>query len=130
MQKANNPLHTFNELLKENGKKCLLPQNLPDEILERIEQEAIALEEESDDPTPSLLLLAILELKSEGLLSLGGKLEISHEELIDNFYVYSSSVRLELLHRSGQIFISKESIPTLENILDGNRILNVINHSG
>lgn len=129
MKHPDNPLHKLSELLKNNGKICLLPQNLPDEILESMEKEAIALEEERDDLTLSLLLVAILELKSEGLVSLSGKLEISQKELMDNFYVYSSSVRLELLRRSGKLAIAEESLPTLENILDGNRVLNVTSHS-
>jgi len=126
----NHVLKNLEELISKQGKSCLLPQNLPDNILARIEEEAIALEEDNDSPPPSALLIAVLELKSEGLVSLSSKLEISPEELMDNFYVYSSSVRLELLRRSRKLVISKESLPTLENILDGNRILNVTNQSG
>jgi len=126
----NHVLKNLEELIRKQGKSCLLPQNLPDTILVRMEEETIALEEDSENPPPSALLIAVLELKSEGLISLSGKIEISSEELMDNFYVYSSSVRLELLRRSGKLVISKESSPTLDNILDGNRILNVTNQSG
>ena len=126
----NHALKNLEDLISKKGKICLLPQNLPDNILSRMEEEAIALEEDNDSPPPSSLLIAVLELKSEGAVSLGGNLEISQKELMDNFYVYSSSVRLELLRRSGKLVIVKESLPTLENILDGNRTINVVSHSG
>ena len=121
----NHVLKNLEELIIKQGKSCLLPQNLPDNILVRIQEETIALEEDSENPPPSALLIAVLELKSDGLVSLSGKLEISPEELMDNFYVYSSSIRLEILRRSGKLVISKESLPTLDNILDGNRIIDV-----
>lgn len=124
----NNDSHVLNKLeklVRERGKVCLLPHNLPDDILQRIEDEAIALGEDNDSPPPSALFMAVLELKNKSPFTKSWKIEVSPDELMDNFYVYSSSVRIEILRRKGKVDFAEESFPTLENILDGSRNMNI-----
>ncbi len=118
-------LNKLQKLIDKEGRSCLLPQNLPEDILNRIESEAVAMEEERDNPPTSLILLAVLTLKDASIMECSGTIEFSTEELMDYFFVYSSSVRLEILRRNGKIIIEESSLPTLDNILNGNRMMNI-----
>ncbi len=118
-------LDQLQKLIKAEGQKCLLPQNLPDNILQRIDEEATAIEEEKDDPAPSALLLAVMTLKDKNLMAGGGQIEFTPEELMRDFFAYGVSARLEILRREEKLHTDKKSLPTLDNILDFSRTIDI-----
>ena len=127
MSKNNHPLNKLLTLIKKNGIKCLLPQNLPDDLLHRMLLEADALDNDETDKLPSsTLLMAILHLESKTKLTEKNiEIKIAPEKLVDYFSFYITSLRLEDMRRKEIIIISEDTLPTLDNIFDKNRIMTI-----
>ena len=124
MNKSNHPLNKLRRLIKKNGIKYLLPQNLTDELLHRMIQEADAIDSGTTEETPSsTLLMAILHLESKSILKGNMEIKMAPEELMEYFSLYVTSVRLEDKRRKKEIQVAEDSLPTIENIFDGNRTM-------
>jgi len=125
MSKNNHPLNKLFKLVKKNGIKCLLPQNLTDDLFNRMLLEADALDNDKTDEFPSsTLLMAILHLESRTILTEKNiEIKIAPEKLMDYFSFYITALRLEDMRRKEIIDISKDTLPTLDNIFDKNRIM-------
>lgn len=127
MKNQDHPLHKLRKLIKKNGIKCLLPQNLTDEILHRMTREADAIDNNSTEKTPSsALLIAILHLESKSIMKKGMEIKIEPEKLMEYFSLYITSIRIEVKRRKKEIFITEESLPTIENIFDKNRTMDIM----
>ncbi|HHD81373.1 MAG TPA: hypothetical protein ENK99_07300 [Campylobacterales bacterium] len=127
MKDNKHPTQKLLKLIKKNGIKCLLPQNLTDEILHRMIREADAIDNDSTEETPSsTLLIAILHLESKSIMKKGMKIKIAPEKLMEYFSFYITSIRLEEKRRKQEIFITEESLPTIENIFDKNRTMDIM----
>lgn len=126
MNQNNHPTNKLFRLIKKNGIKCLLPQNLTDEILHRMILEADAIDNDTTDETPSSsLLIAILHLESGSKIMKRMEVTIPAEQLMEYFSLYVTAIRLELMKRKGDIGISDNSLPTLNNIFDKNRTMDI-----
>ena len=126
MKKSNHPVSKLRKYIKKHGTKILLPQNLPDDIFKRLVIEVQAFHEERTDETPSsTLLMCILYLKNGSKVTDSMKVEFSEEELFEYFSMYSAYVRLEEMRRKGLIYIPDDSLPTLENIFDKERTMEI-----
>lgn len=126
MNHNKHPVQKLLKLIKKNGIKCLLPQNLTDEILYRMIREADAIDNDSTEETPSSgLLIAILHLESKSIKK-GMEIKIAPEKLMEYFSFYITSIRLEEKRRKKEIFITEESLPTIENIFDKNRTMDIM----
>jgi hypothetical protein len=126
MNHNKHPVQKLLKLIKKNGIKCLLPQNLTDEILYRMIREADAIDNDSTEETPSSgLLIAILHLESKSIKK-GIEIKIAPEKLMEYFSFYITSIRLEEKRRKKEIFITEESLPTIENIFDKNRTMDIM----
>lgn len=115
------------KLVKKNGIKCLLPQNLTDDLLHRMLLEADALDNDKTDEMPSsTLLMAILHLESKTILTdKNMEIKIAPEKLMDYFSFYITSLRLEDMRRKEIINISEDSLPTIDNIFDKDRKMTI-----
>jgi len=126
MTKNTHPLNKLRRLIKKNGIKCLLPQNLTDELLNKMLREADAIDNNTTEETPSsTLLMAILQLKSKSIIKIDMKIKMSPEELMESFSIYVTYLRMEQKRRKNEIYVTDESLPTLENIFDENRTLDI-----
>ena len=112
--------------IKRNGVKGLLPQNLTDMLLVKMNLEADAIKEDETEKLPSsALLIAVLHLGSGSEISKSMEMKIDLELLMDYFDLYIMSLRLEDMRRNKVIDISGESLPTLKNIFDSKRSMNI-----
>lgn len=122
MKKENHPVNQLTKLVDKKGLEALLPQNLPDAIFHRMIEEADAIEEDKQDTTPSTtILMAVLQLSSGKKLE--GKMEfhMDPDELMENFNLYITLLRIEDLRRHSDIKMDESSFPTVENIFDKKR---------
>ena len=127
MNHNSHPIQKLQKLIKKNGIKCLLPQNLTDELLHRMIREADGIDNNSTEETPSsTLLIAILHLESKSIMKKGMKIKIAPEKLMEYFSFYITSIRLEEKRRKKEIFITEDSLPTIENIFDKNRSMDIM----
>lgn len=125
MDQKKHPVQKLLKFIKKNGIKCLLPQNLTDEILYRMLKEADAIDNDSTEETPSsVLLTAILHLESKSIKK-NIEIKIAPDKLMEYFSFYITSIRLEEKRRKKEIFITEESLPTIENIFDKNRTMGI-----
>jgi len=121
-----NILEDLLEQIEKNGIKCLLPQNLSVQILNKMLEEAEALDNRTTEETPSsLLLIAVLHLHHGGKLGNTTEIQIAPEKLMDYFSYYITSLRLEGLKREGLVDFTESSNPTLENIFDSTRMMGI-----
>lgn len=126
MNHNKHPVQKLLKLIKKKGIRCLLPQNLTDEILYRMIREADAMDNDITEETPSsTLLIAILHLESKSIKK-SMEIKIAPEKLMENFSFYITSIRLEEKRRKKEIFITEESLPTIENIFDKNRTMDIM----
>lgn len=123
MNQNKHPVEKLREHVEKYGLKGLLPQNLTDELLDRMNLEGDAINEDTTEETPSsTLLMAILYFKhgSKKMLNMM-KIEIDPELLMEQMSLYLTALRLEDMMRKKDIEISDDSLPTLKNIFDKNR---------
>ncbi|MBF0315590.1 MAG: hypothetical protein HQK52_19375 [Oligoflexia bacterium] len=101
--------------------EACLPQNMPSYIFEAIQEgvEAFQSGEESKEHYGSAVLFCIVQLCSKGKQSL----TIPVDELQEKFNTYACCVELESIRRKG--LIKTDSLPTIDNIFDGNRSIRV-----
>lgn len=126
MDNQNHPLNKLKKLIKKNGIKFLLPQELSDEILYRMLKEADAIDNNTTEKTPSsTLLMAILQLESRSIMKTGIKIKMEPEKLMECFSLYITSLRIEEKRRKKEILVSEESLPTIKNIFDKKRTMNI-----
>lgn len=126
MKQDNHPVNKLKRYIKKQGTKILLPQNLPEDIFKRLVLEVKALDEDRTDEVPSsTLLMCILYLKNGPKINDSMKVEFSEEELMDYFSIYTMYIRLEYRRRKNLVFISDDSLPTLKNIFDKNRSIDI-----
>jgi len=89
-------------------------------------KEADAIDNDSTEETPSsTLLIAILHLESKSIMKKGMEIKMEPEKLMECFSLYITSIRIEEKRRKKEIFVSGESLPTIENIFDKNRTMNI-----
>lgn len=121
------PVKKLQRLIRKVGLKCLLPQNLTDELLHRMILEAEAIDNDTTEQTPSsTLFLAVLQLESKSTIKNGIQIKMEPEKLMECFSLYITSIRIEDKRRKKEIFITEESLPTIENIFDKNRTMDII----
>ena len=126
MKNSNHPLNKLRRLAKKNGIKCLLPQNLTDELLYRMIREANAIDNDTTEETPSsTLLMAILHLESRSIIKEDVEIKMAPEELMEYFSLYVTSIRIEEKRRKKEIRVVEDSLPTIENIFDKNRTMDI-----
>lgn len=115
----------LNDCIKKDGIQCLLPQNLTDEILDRMILEAHVLDTNMTDNTPpSTIFKAILQLELQSkVISDGMRFEIDVDKLSNYLNYYIASIRIEDLRRHKVINLPEDSLPTVDNIFDKNRVL-------
>lgn len=126
MNQGSHPANKLIAHIKKYGIKGLLPQNLTDELLDRMNLEGNAMDEDRTEETPmSVVLLAVLHLISGSKISEEMKIEIDPELLMEHFYSYIALLKIEDMRRKKDIEISNESLPTLENIFDSKRNIDI-----
>lgn len=126
MKKSNHPVSKLRKYVKKHGIQILLPQKLPDDIFKRLTVEVKAFHEGRTDETPSsALLMCILYLKNGSKVSDNMKIKFSEEELFDYFTMYAVCIKLEDMRRSGLVYIPEHSLPTLKNIFDKSRSMEI-----
>jgi len=121
-----NDIEKYFEYTKKEGLSGLLPQNMPDYILHRMLEEIDAIDTNSDDTPASTLLLAVLSIHNGKIITKdgGNNMSINFEppaELIEKFENYKLSLSMEHMRRIKKISISRNSLPTLDNILNSDR---------
>lgn len=111
----------LNDIYANVGLKGLLPQNLPDHILNSCAYEYQAYTEQNENIIVSGLFTIIMlfnidnkEFDSKGSITF----EMTTEELDTCFHSYGISIALEELQRFGLISRPKNTLPTVENIFD------------
>jgi len=116
-----------NELSKhcsDYGIEGLLPQNLTDFLLDKLLEEIMSMHEQDKKMAPTLLLLIVLSLKNGHCITTESDTSIKfkgEKELMDSFANYELAITLEVYRRDSKIQLSKDSLPTIENIFDKNR---------
>jgi len=126
MNKDQHPLSKLSRHIELHGKKGLLPHNLTDELLERMNLEGDAIENDTSENIPSsTLLMAIIYLLNGKKITKNTKLEMEPELLMDYFSLYISSLRLEDMRRKKDIEIESEFLPTEKNIFDKKRTVEI-----
>lgn len=115
----------LNAHIYEYGLEGLLPQNLPDNILDRLLLEIDSYQQENDETPASTLLIAILTLQNGKIIqSNTGSINIDfqgEDDLMDKFNSYMICIILESLRRETPLYIADDSLPTLKNIFDKQR---------
>ncbi len=121
-----NDIEKYFKYTKKEGLRGLLPQNMPDNILHRILEEIDAIDTNRDDIFASTLLLAVLSIHKGKIITedVGDDMSITFElpeELMEKFENYKLAVSMEYMRRIQKISISSNTLPTLDNILDSSR---------
>lgn len=124
-----NYIKILNKHLKKFGRKGLLPQNLTTSLLLRMLKEINSFKKNNGTPA-STILMAVFILKSDNnqLINNLSTLNIefnSEDELMKDFNSYVTHLQLEELRRNEKIYIQKGSLPTLNNIFDTDKKLNI-----
>jgi len=125
-----NDIEKYFEYAEKEGLSGLLPQNMPDYILYRMLDEIGAIDTNSDDTPASTLLLAVLSIHSGEIITKdgGNNMSVNFEppkELMEKFENYKLSLSIEHMQRIKKISISANSLPTLDNILNSDREVEV-----
>jgi len=119
-------LNNLLESIDNNGIEYLLPQNLSLAILSRMLEEAEALDSRTTEQTPSsLILISVLHLHHGEHLGDAIEIQIEPEKLMEYFSYYIASLRLEGMKRGGLINLTEKSNPTVENIFDSTRMMEI-----
>jgi len=110
----------FNKYFMKEGMEGLLPQNLPDSILNEMLIESEAYED--DEGITGMLIAAVMCIKC-GLLSSDyiGDLELyfkSLDDLFDKLHMYRVHIMLESRRREKGFNVPKKDLPTLDNIFN------------
>lgn len=118
-------LHPVNKLLKhidKHGIKGLLPQNLPDELLDRMNAEADAIENNKTEEIPSSsLLISILRLTNEPITKDKIEVTIETDKFREYLSMYIMSLRIEDMRRKKDINVPTDSLPNIKNIFNKTR---------
>lgn len=117
MESKNNYLDRFVKEVIRKGAEALLPQNLTQEWLDILLEEANYFEPGYDQDFPENLLLAVVEILSyqKGYPE---QIEIDEKELLDSMEKYIIALAGEDVTRKTEIGIEP---PTLENVLRDDR---------
>ena len=123
-----NYIKILNKHLKKYGQKGFLPQNLTISLLHRMLKEINSFKMDKGTPATTILM-AVFILKSDNqeidkLYTLDIELYLE-DELMTDFNSYVTHLQLEELRRKKKIYIQKESLPTLDNIFDTDKKLNI-----
>ena len=114
--------------IKKQGTKGLLPQNLPDDLLKRMNLEAEAIRNDATEEIPSsTLLLSILHL-ADPTVNLNNQVEVRIEPdlLMEYFDLYMVALKIEEMRRNEEMEIDESSLPTLQNIFDIDRKIDIM----
>lgn len=124
-----NHIDDYFNYVKKAGLAGLLPQNMPEYILQRMLDEIRAIESDQDEVDASTLFLAVLSLQSgTAIAKSGNNLTVKFEppeEIMEKFENYQLSIRMEQMRRMKKIAISTNTLPTLSNILDSKREIGI-----
>lgn len=111
--------------MQKNSLDALLPQNMSKEIFDDVLKGVYAYKNNEYNLSVPCLLVAVLSIKakdfifqSEHDLQIGFKLQDEAIAELDNYVL---AVLLEEQRRKGILNFTKDSLPTLENILDNDR---------
>jgi len=127
MNNDSHPLSKLSKLIEKNGIECLLPQKLADEFLGKMLREADALGNDTTEETPpSMLFMAILHLKSKSIIREKVEIKMAEGELMEYFGIYVATLKFESMRRKKDIEIPSESLPTIENIFDTKRNVDIV----
>ena len=89
-------------------------------------QDADAIKNETiERDSSSAMLMAILHLENRVVLQEGMKIEIPVKKLMEAYEFYIICIRIEEKRRNGEISMKEKSLPTVENIFDNNRIIDI-----
>ncbi len=121
-----NAIETLREHIKKKGLSGLLPQNLPENILERMYLETLSMEKGIVDTPASTLLLAVIFLeKGEDNIGKSFDIFLEEDDFLEKINLYFASVRVEDERRKKLIFVPKDSLPTLDNLLELDREITI-----
>lgn len=82
-------------------------------------------EDRTEEAPMSVVLLAILHLISGPKISIDMEIKIDPVLLMEHFDSYIALLKLEDMRRKKDIEISNESLPTLGNIFDSKRSIDI-----
>lgn len=126
MDQGSHPANKLIAHVEKYGIRGLLPQNLTDDLLDRMNLEGNTLDEDRAEEIPmSVVLLAILHLINGPKISKKMEIRIEPELLMEHFYSYIALLKIEDMRRKKDIEISNESLPTLKNIFDSKRSIDI-----
>jgi hypothetical protein len=121
-----NAIETLREHIKKKGLSGLLPQNLPENILERMYLETLSMENGIVDTPASTLLLAVIFLeKGEDNIGKSFDVFLEEDDFLEKINLYFASIRVEDKRRKKFIFLPKDSLPTLDNLLELDREITI-----
>lgn len=121
-----NDIEEYFTYIQKEGLNGLLPQNMPDNILDRMIEQIDAIDTDSDDTSIVTLFLAVLSIHKGKVITKDGEsiMRIKFEpaeELIEKLDNYKISLSMEYMRRLKKIFIPINNLPTLDNILNSDR---------
>jgi len=123
MNTKNIHIDLLNTHISEYGIEGLLPQNLSATLLKIISVEFDDLQGKKDKSATVILNTVLLLSQGELYSSDNENIDIEAEEFINQVSSYGLSITVEEIRRAGLIDISKNNLPTLNNILDTDRDL-------
>ncbi len=127
-----NHVQSLKKHVKSNGIRGVLPQNLTQNIFNRMIKETDSFRAE-DGKTPStLMMMSIMYIhtKNKKLFSSSKAIsfDIPPDEMHKMFVTYSVAINMENLSRTGKITIENSS-PTIDNIFDEQREVSFITNN-
>ncbi len=128
MSKEQHHTKQLEQHISQHGIEGLLPQNLSDGLLERVNQEGDALEAGMEEKIPpSILLMIVLYLKNGKKINNGKdlKIQVSQTKLLEYFSIFITAARLEDMRRKKDVTFEQESLPTIKNIFNTERKMKI-----
>lgn len=127
MHNRENPVNKLHRHIKKHGTKGLLPQNLTDDLLRRMNLEAEAIRNGTTEEVPSsTMLLSILHLVNPAFnTNKMVEVEIEPDVLMEYFDLFMVALSVEDMRRKKEIKMDESSLPTLQNIFDLDRKIEI-----
>jgi len=117
-------LKTISHLIEQKGALGIMPNNLPEKEFEYIYALSSKFIEEDDDKSPdkySVLALCVISILSQQQ-NYPEKIAIHPDDLMKNMHLYCVAMMLENMGRKTD---AKTGPPTIHNIFDENRMVEV-----
>lgn len=111
----------------KHGRKGLLPQNLPANLLKEMSVEADAISKGQSEISPMFMLfVTILYIEKGSEIFNGTEININQKRFMENLDLYILAIRLEEMRRNKIIIIPDSSLPTLKNIFDPSHNMDIV----